>query len=178
MQEKHLSAHAGPRGAGPRYLGLDIGDRRVGVAVSDEIGLTAQPVLTLERKRRGSSIAREDLRSIARLCRRFGVAGIVAGNPAHISGEPSRQALRAQDFAVELGALTGLPVYMWDERLTTQEAHQMLYRAGRARQEHRRVVDQIAAVLILQDFLDDPAGARTRAALAAKPQTASAEHDY
>ncbi len=70
-------------GTQPRYLGLDIGSRRIGVAVSDELGLTAQPVLTLERR----SSRREDVRSLARLCRRFGVVGIVVGNPLHLSGE-------------------------------------------------------------------------------------------
>jgi putative holliday junction resolvase len=134
----------------PRYLGLDVGNRRIGVAVSDELGLTAQPVLTLERKRS----RREDLRSLARLCRRFGVAGIVVGNPVHLSGDESPQTARTQAFAAELGELTSLPIHLWDERLTTREAHQILYDAGRARQEHRKVVDQVAATLILQSFLD------------------------
>jgi putative holliday junction resolvase len=133
----------------PRYLGLDVGNRRIGVAVSDELGLTAQPVLTLERRRN----PREDLRSLARLCRRFGVAGIVVGNPLHLSGGASPQAAKIQAFAAELGELTGLPIYPWDERLTTHEAHQILYEAGHARQTHRRVVDQVAATLILQEFL-------------------------
>jgi putative Holliday junction resolvase len=142
-------------GTPSRFLGLDIGNRRIGVAVSDELGLTAQPVLTLERRSSGRSISREDLRSIARLCRRFGVVGIVAGNPVHLSGEPSPQAAKTQAFAAELGALTGLPIHMWDERLTTHEAHQILYQAGHARQKHRQVVDQVAAALILQSFLDE-----------------------
>ena len=141
----------------PRYLGLDVGGRRIGVAVSDELGLTAQPVLTLERKRSGSGISREDLRSLARLARRFSVVGIVVGNPVYISGEMSPQAERTQTYATQLGELTGLPVHLWDERLTTREAHQILYEAGRARQDHRRVVDQVAATLILQSFLDDKA---------------------
>jgi len=126
--------------------------------VSDELGLTAQPVLTLERRRPAPGISREDLRSIARLCRRFGVVGIVVGNPVHLSGEPSPQAAKTQALAAELGALTGLPIHLWDERLTTREAHQILYEAGHPRQNHRRVVDQVAATLILQSFLDDPAG--------------------
>lgn len=129
---------------------MDIGNRRIGVAVSDELGLTAQPVLTLER-RRGR---REDLRSLARLARRFSVAAIVVGNPVHLSGEVSPQAARTQAFAAELGELAGLPIHLWDERLTTHEAHRILYEAGHARQEHRRVVDQVAATLILQSFLD------------------------
>jgi putative Holliday junction resolvase len=139
-----------------RYLGLDIGNRRIGVAVSDELGLTAQPVLTLERRNN----QREDLRSLARLCRRFGVAGIVVGNPVHLSGEISPQAAKTQAFAAELGSLSGLPIHLWDERLTTREAHQILYEAGHARQQHRRVVDQVAATLILQSFMDAKAGSR------------------
>lgn len=134
----------------PRYLGLDVGNRRIGVAVSDELGLTAQPVLTLERKHN----QREDLRSLARLCRRFGVAGIVVGNPVHLSGDLSPQAAKTQAFAAELGALTGLPIHLWDERLTSRQAHQILYEAGRPRQQHRSVVDQVAATLILQSFMD------------------------
>jgi putative holliday junction resolvase len=137
----------------PRYLGLDVGTRRIGVAVTDELGLTAQPVLTLERRNR----RREDLRSLARLCRRFGVAGIVVGNPLHLSGEKSAQAAKTQDFAADLGELTGLPIHMWDERLTTNEARQILYEAGHERQKHRRLVDQVAATLILQSFLDQKA---------------------
>ena len=137
-------------GTHPRFLGLDIGSRRIGVAVSDELGLTAQPVLTLERR----SSRREDLRSLARLCRRFGVVGIVVGNPVHLSGESSPQAAKIQAFAAELGTLTGLPIHLWDERLTTREAHQILYEAGHARHQHRKVVDQVAATLILQSFLD------------------------
>ena len=134
----------------PRYLGLDFGNRRIGVAVSDALGLTAQPVMTLERRRN----TREDLRSLARLCRRFEVVGIVVGNPVHLSGELSPQAAKTQAFAAALGELTGLPIHLWDERLTTHEAHQILYEAGHARQEHRRVVDQVAATLILQEFLE------------------------
>lgn len=121
------------------------------MAVSDELGLTAQPVLTLARRRS----TREDLRSLARLARRFAVAGIVVGNPLHLSGELSPQAARTQAFAAELGKLTGLPIHMWDERLTSREAHEILYEAGHARQEHRRIVDQVAATLILQSFLDE-----------------------
>jgi len=137
-----------------RYLGLDVGSRRIGVAVSDELGLTAQPVLTLERRNN----RREDLRSLARLCRRFAVAGIVVGDPVHLSGEMSPQAVKTQAFAAELGELTGLPIHFYDERLTTREAHQVLYAAGRKRQEHRKVVDQVAATLILQSFLDEKRG--------------------
>jgi len=133
-----------------RYLGLDIGNRRIGVAVSDELGLTAQPVLTLERRHN----RREDLRSLSRMARRFTVAAIVVGNPLQLSGDISPQAQKTQAFAAELGELTGLPIHLWDERLTTRDAHQILYEAGRPRQQHRHVVDQVAATLILQSFID------------------------
>jgi putative Holliday junction resolvase len=160
-----------------RYLGLDIGNRRIGVAVSDELGLTAQPVLTLERRHN----SREDLRSLARLCRRFGVAGVVVGNPLHLSGETSPQAARTQAFAAALGELAGLPVHLWDERLTTLEAHRILYEAGHQRQQHRRVVDQVAATLILQEFLDGQrldrqrAGTETEGIQAGDPETGEPE---
>jgi putative holliday junction resolvase len=134
----------------PRYLGLDVGTKRIGVAVSDELGLTVQPVLTLERKRN----PRDDLRSLARLARRFAVAAIVVGHPVHLSGDPSPRSVKTGAFAAELGELTGLPIHLWDERLTTREAHQMLYEAGHERQSHRKVVDQVAAVLILESFLE------------------------
>ncbi|MGA2808064.1 MAG: Holliday junction resolvase RuvX [Terracidiphilus sp.] len=132
-------------------MGLDVGNRRIGVAVSDELGLTAQPVLTLERRHN----QREDLRSLARLARRFAVVGIVVGNPVHLSGDLSPQAVKTQAFAAALGELTGLPIHLWDERLTSREAHQILYEAGHARQEHRRVVDQVAATLILRSFMEE-----------------------
>ncbi len=133
-----------------RYLALDVGNRRIGVAVSDELGLTAQPVMTLERRRN----PREDMRSLARLARRYGVVAIIVGNPRQLSGEVGAQATKTQAFAVGLGELTGLPIHLWDERLTTQEAHRVLYEAGHKRQDHRKVVDQVAATIILQEFLD------------------------
>lgn len=133
-----------------RFLALDVGSKRIGVAVSNELGLTAQPVMTLERRRN----RRDDLRSIARLARRFAVAGIVVGNPLHLSGKESTQSTKTKTFADELGAVTGLPIHLWDERLTTREARLMLYQAGHRRQQHRHLVDQVAATLILQSFLD------------------------
>ena len=142
----------------PRFLALDIGSKRIGVAVSDELGLTAQPVLTMERRRN----LREDLRSIARLCRRYEVAGIVVGNPLSLSGELTPQAARVHVFAAELGELAKLPIHLWDERLTSHEAHQILYESGHARQTHRNVVDQVAATLILQSFLDGQRGNLTK----------------
>ena len=122
------------------------------MAVSDELGLLAQPVLTLTRKRN----PREDLRALARLCRRFGCAGIVVGDPLHLSGEASAQGEKVRSFAEELAVLAGLPLHFVDERLTSRAAHEILYAAGKSRQEHKPLVDQVAAVLILQSFLDAP----------------------
>jgi putative Holliday junction resolvase len=138
----------------PRFLALDIGSRRIGVAVSDELGLTAQPVFTLTRKRN----PKDDLRSLARLCRKFGCAGIVAGDPLHLaegrSGEVSAQAEKTRAFAAELARMTGLELFLVDERLTSRAAHELLYAAGKSRQQHKPLVDQVAATLILQSFLD------------------------
>ena len=132
-----------------RILGLDVGDRRVGVAVSDELGFTAQPVLTLVRKNR-----RQDLGSLARLIRKYGCTRVVVGNPLYMSGDVSPQALKAQDFAHALHLQTGVEVTLWDERLSTTEAHRHLDAAGRVPSDRRAVIDQVAAVLILQSFLD------------------------
>ncbi len=140
-------------------MGLDVGDRRVGVAVSDERGLTAQPVLTLHRSNR-----KEDLRSLARILRKHGCTEIVIGNPLYMSGDLSPQAMKAQAFAEMLRHEFGLPVILWDERLTTTEAHRLLHEAGRAGSEHKKVVDQVAAVLILQGFLDSRANNLAREA--------------
>ena len=137
------------QGSAARLLGLDIGNRRIGVAVSDALGLTAQPVLTLVRKK-----PRDDVRSLARLARKYDCQEIVVGNPLHLSGDLSRQTEKAQAFAQLLAEETKLTVHLWDERLTTTEAHRILYESGRPRAEHRTVVDQVAAVIILQDFLD------------------------
>jgi putative holliday junction resolvase len=133
----------------PRVMGLDVGDRRIGVAVSDELALTAQPVLTLVRSNR-----RHDLNSIERLIRKYHCSAIVVGNPLYMSGDQSPQAEKVQAFAQMLRDETGLPVHLWDERLTTTEAHRHLHAAGRAGSEHRAVVDQVAAVLILESYLE------------------------
>jgi len=132
-----------------RILGLDVGDRRVGVAVSDELGLTAQPVFTLTRRNR-----RHDVGSLVRLVRKYGCSQIVVGNPLYMSGDVSPQALKAQAFAQDLEKETGLAVTLWDERLSTTEAHRHLDAAGHLPGKRREVIDQVAAVLILQSFLD------------------------
>jgi putative Holliday junction resolvase len=141
-----------------RIVAFDVGQRRIGIAITDGLGLTAQPLLTLHRK-----TPRADLKSIGRLLRKHNIAEAVVGNPLHMSGDQSPQAARAQAFAQELRAQFGLTVHLWDERLTTHEAHLLLDEAGHARgPERKRIIDQVAAVLILQSFL------ATRASQAAR----------
>lgn len=152
-----------------RFLGLDVGDRRIGVAVSDALGVTAQPVLTLYRGN-----PRDDLRSLRRLLRKYDCAAVVAGLPLHMSGEQSPQGAKVQRFVHLLSEMSGVPTHFWDERLTTAEAHQLLYAAGRPRTEHRAVVDQVAAVLILQGFLDARKDAERRLSAGSSPD---ARHD-
>lgn len=147
----------------PRRLGLDVGDRRVGVAVSDPMGLTAQPVMTLVRSNR-----RQDVRSLMRVIRKHDCQEIVVGNPLYMSGDLSPQAIKAQAFAQMLRDETSLPVRLWDERLSTTEAHRHLHAAGMAGSEHKKVVDQVAAVLILQGYLDALANASDQQARAAE----------
>jgi putative Holliday junction resolvase len=132
-----------------RIVAFDVGEKRIGVAITDGLGLTAQPLLTIYRK-----TPRADMKSVGRILRRHEVAEAVVGNPLHMSGEVSSQAKRAQAFAEELRTQFGIPVHLVDERLTTHEAHLMLDEAGHQRgPERKRIIDQVAAVLILESFL-------------------------
>jgi putative Holliday junction resolvase len=134
----------------PRIVAFDVGDRRIGLAISDPLGYTAQPLFTLHRTGR-----RADLKSVARVLRKHGVTEAVVGNPLHMSGDQSPQAAKAQAFAEELRTEFGITVHLWDERLTTTEAHRHLDDAGHAgRRERKGIIDQLAAVLILQAFLE------------------------
>ena len=149
-----------PAALPPRLLGLDVGHKRIGLAITDALGYTVQPLFTLHR-----GTPRADLKSIGRVVRKHRVAEIVVGHPLHLSGEMSPQAAKTQAFAEELRTAFGLPVHLSDERLSTSEAHQQLYAMGKPRQEHRELVDQVAAVLILQGFLSARAFALARARL-------------
>jgi putative Holliday junction resolvase len=132
-----------------RVMALDVGKVRVGVALSDPLGYTAQPLLTLWRKSRG-----EDLRSLLRLIRKHEVVQIVVGNPLHMSGDVSPWAVKVQEFAEELHERCGLPVQLWDERLSSVAAHQILNEAGYDRQDRKYVIDQVAAVVILRGWME------------------------
>lgn len=143
-----------------RILGLDHGDRRIGVAISDELGLTAQPLLTFHRTQ-----PRNDMRSLARILRRHGCSSIVVGLPLHMSGDMSPRGLAATEFAHALREDLKVPVILWDERLSTAEAHRHLDAAGRPGNTRKEVIDQVAAVLILQSYLDAQHGAGSRRAV-------------
>jgi putative Holliday junction resolvase len=106
-------------------------------------------VMTLVRSNR-----KQDMRSLLRLIRKFDCTRIVVGNPLYMSGDMSPQAAKAHTFAEMLRSDTGLPVDLWDERLTSTEAHRHLHTSGLAGSHHKKVVDQVAAVLILQGYLD------------------------
>jgi len=137
-----------------RVVGFDVGDRRIGVAVSDPLGFTAQPLFTLHRTG-GKGGRRADLKAVARVLRKHDAGEAVVGNPLYMSGDQSPQAVKAQAFAEELRQEFGLTVHLWDERLTTAEAHRHLDAGGRAAgRERKGIIDQVAAVLILQSFLD------------------------
>jgi len=142
----------------PRVLGLDIGDRRVGIAISDPFGTTAQPLITM-----GRSSLKQELKNIARLVRKHAITEIVAGNPLHMSGDTSPQAEKAQAFASALRGAFQLPVHMQDERLTSAAAHELMDRLGHPRGPARKgVLDQYAAVILLQDWLDARSASRSR----------------
>jgi putative Holliday junction resolvase len=136
-----------------RILALDLGKRRIGLAVSDELGITAQGLPTLARTNK-----REDLESLGRLIRDKGIAMVVVGQPLHMSGTEGRQANYAAQFARTLEAFAQVEVKLWDERLTTVEANRVLKQSGMSRQKQSAAVDRLSAVLILQSYLDYLAG--------------------
>ena len=146
--------------AGGRVMALDVGKVRIGVALSDGLGLTAQPLLTIWRKTRG-----EDLRSLLRLIRKHEVTEIIVGNPLHMSGDVSPWAAKVQEFATDLRERCGLPVQLWDERLSSMAAHEILDEAGHDKRGRKFVIDQVAAVVILRDWMESQDQAAARAAL-------------
>jgi putative Holliday junction resolvase len=135
-----------------RVLGIDAGERRVGVAMSDELRLLASPLTVLDRARGLAPV----LDALAELTQREGVAQIVVGLPLNADGSQGRQARRAQDFARVASRVIGLPVQLWDERLSTREAEEILRAQGRnlRRVRQRGELDAVAAAVILQDYLD------------------------
>jgi putative Holliday junction resolvase len=140
-----------------RCLGLDVGERRIGVALSDPLGWTASPLPTVERVS-----WKKDLARIRALLEEHSVACVVVGLPIRMDGTPGERAERTLEFVKRLQATTKVPVVTWDERLTTKEAERRMIEDDVRRKRRREVIDGIAASLILQGYLDyRSAGGRT-----------------
>ncbi|MGN0318998.1 MAG: Holliday junction resolvase RuvX [Lachnospira sp.] len=135
-----------------RIIGLDYGSKTVGVAISDALMLTAQPVETITRKEENK--LRKTYARIEELISQNNVERIVVGLPKNMDDSIGERALLCQNFAANLERRTGLPVVMWDERLTTVAANDVLIECGVRRENRKAVIDQIAAVFILQEYLD------------------------
>ncbi len=132
-----------------RVIGLDVGDKTLGVAVSDELGLTAQGVTTCRR----TSFA-ADLEFLRRIIAQYAATALVVGLPKNMDGTLGPQAQKTLAFVERLGHGWALPVVTWDERLTTREAERVLLAANTSRQRRKQVRDRLAAQLILQSYLE------------------------
>jgi len=132
-----------------RILALDVGEKRIGLAVSDPLGLTAQGLGVLKRKNWEADLAR-----LLDMARPYRVQEVLVGLPRHMDGRLGAQAEEILALAQALGEALGAKVATWDERLTTVEAERLLIAADMSRKRRRRVVDQVAATLILQAYLD------------------------
>ena len=135
-----------------RIMGLDYGSKTVGVAVSDALLLTAQNIETICREQENK--LRRTLARIQELCLEYEVEEIVLGFPKNMNNTTGDRAEKSLEFAEMLKKRTGLPVVMWDERLTTVAAEQVLMVSGVRREHRKEYVDQIAASMILQGYLD------------------------
>ena len=135
-----------------RILGLDYGSKTVGVAVCDPLGMTAQGVETITRKEENK--LRKTLARIEALVEEYQVETIVLGYPKNMDDSIGERALKTEEFRNMLVRRTGLPVVLWDERLTTVEANRTLMEASVRRENRKQYLDQLAAVFIWQGYLD------------------------
>ena len=133
----------------PRILALDLGKKRIGLALSDPLGITAQGLPNLERRRK-----RDDLAALAQLVKEREVGLILMGNPVNMGGSEGRQSAWVHEFAEALEKRTGLPIRFWDERLTTVQAHRVLRESGISLEKRAAAVDRLSAVILLQSYLD------------------------
>ncbi|HOQ08270.1 MAG TPA: Holliday junction resolvase RuvX [Clostridiales bacterium] len=133
-----------------RIMGIDFGDSRIGIAVSDPLGWTAQGLETIQRK----GTAEQDAERIRQLAVQYGVGKIVIGLPKNMNGTIGPSAQKAIEFGELLARMTGLEVVQWDERLTTVAANRMMHEVGMKTSKKKKSVDRIAAVFILQGYLD------------------------
>jgi len=132
-----------------RFMGLDVGKARIGVAVSDETGLIARGIATLRR-----SNEKSDFEILARLIEENEVQHVVVGNPINMDGTVGRSSSRMHSFAERLRGVTSVEVSLWDERLSSFAAEQLLIERGRPWSKRKQEIDKLSAVIILQDFLD------------------------
>ncbi len=135
-----------------RIMGLDYGSVTVGVAISDELLFTAQGIEVIRRKQENK--LRQTYQRIEALIEEYGVEQIVVGYPKHLDNSIGERAKKSEEFAEDLKRRTGLPVVLWDERLTTVAAHRVLDQGAVGLKQKMQVVDKLAAVLILQGYLD------------------------
>lgn len=132
-----------------RILGIDYGSKRLGLAMCDELGLTAQALTTITRKNR-----ERDLKEIETVIKQYNVEKIVVGYPLRLDGTEGIQCEKVNKFVDILVSRFSLPIVKWDETLSTKEAEQILIEANINRKKRKDVVDKIAAAIILQDYLD------------------------
>jgi putative holliday junction resolvase len=132
-----------------RILALDLGKKRIGLAVSDPLRITAQGLSNLVRTNK-----RSDLELLGRLAEEWGVGLILMGNPVNMGGKEGRQSAWVRDFAAAIESRLGLPVKFWDERLTSVQAGRVLRESGISIEKRAAAVDRLSAVILLQSYLD------------------------
>jgi len=132
-----------------RILALDVGSKRIGVAVSDALGITAQGLETIQRQNK-----RKDWEALGAVLKKYAVEEIVVGLPLRLSGAEGTQSEKMRAFADDLRAQFGLPVHLWDERWTSSEANRLLRETNLSIAKRGKAVDRMAAVLILQSWLE------------------------
>ncbi len=132
-----------------RILGLDIGDRTIGVAVSDPLGITAQGITTIRRKNEEI-----DIKELKTICDEYNVDTIVSGLPKNMNGTLGPQSEKVLKFCELIKENMDVPIKMWDERLTTVAAHKAMIEGDLSRNKRKKIVDKIAAIYILQGYLD------------------------
>ena len=135
-----------------RILALDLGKKRIGLALSDPLGITAQGLPTLERTN-----IRQDMAALGRLILEREVTLLLMGNPLHMSGDAGRQAAYVHEFGDRLAEFSGTPLKYWDERLTTVEAHRELRSSGIGIEKRARAIDKLSAIILLESYLDSGA---------------------
>lgn len=132
-----------------RILGLDMGDRTIGVAVCDPLGYTAQGITTIRRNG-----TKSDLAELKKICQEYSVESIVIGLPKNMNGTLGESSNKVIEFSKILEEELKLPIKFWDERLTTVAAHKAMLEADLSRAKRKKIVDKIAAIYILQGYLD------------------------